>query len=481
MNVPKNQTGERDEGPGGGAAPSGGSVPGAKNSNPAWVTDANAALLTDLYELTMLQAYRDAGVTGTAVFDLFARRLPERRNYLLACGLDDALRYLETLNFGDDALDYLHSLDRFSDDFLAWLRDFRFTGDVYAVPEGTPVFADEPILEVVAPIAEAQLIETFVMNQVHFQTTVATKAARVVRAAGGRAVVDFGLRRMHGTDAGMKSVRAFHIAGVSSTSNVLAGQVYGVPVSGTMAHSYIQAFDGELDAFREFTALYPDTVLLVDTYDTVRGIERVIELARELGDDFRVRAVRIDSGDLAALSKRARAMLDEAGLEGVEVFLSGGLDEYEVAELIAAGTPVDGFGVGTKMGVSDDDPDFDIAYKLTAYEGKGRTKLSPGKPILPGRKQVFRVDEGDGAVRDIIARHDEAGPGRPLLRRVMAEGRRLTDARDSLDGARDRAREETARLPERLRAVEPAEPPYPVEVSDALRTYHEEVAERFGG
>ena len=445
-----------------------------------WVDDDRAALLTDLYELTMLQAYRREGMTGEAVFSLFVRRLPESRNYLLACGLDDALRYLERLRFDDEALAWLSSRPEFRPDFLDWLGALRFTGDVHAVPEGTPVFAEEPILEVVAPIAEAQLAETFLMNQVHFQTTVASKAARVVHAAGGGTVVDFGLRRMHGTDAGLKAARAFHVAGVSATSNVLAGLVYGVPIAGTMAHSYIQAHDSELDAFREFARLYPDTILLVDTYDTLEGVRRVIDLAREMGPDFRVRGVRIDSGDLLELSRRARRMLDDAGLASVEIFASGGLDEHAIADLVAGGAPITGYGVGTRMGVATDAPALDIAYKLAAYAGRGRTKLSPGKEILPGRKQVFRVEEDGRSARDVIARHDEELPGRPLLSPVMVGGRRLPAGRADLDELRARARREIARLPNEVRSLAPAEPPYPVETSAALRAEHARVASLHG-
>ncbi|MGH6953193.1 MAG: nicotinate phosphoribosyltransferase, partial [Alphaproteobacteria bacterium] len=293
------------------------------------------ALFTDLYELTMLQAYVEEGMEEEAVFSLFARRLPERRNYLLAAGLDQVLAYLETVAFTADDLAYLSSLGTFSDRFLRWLEGFGFTGDVYAVAEGTPVFANEPLVEIVAPIAEAQLVETFVMNQVHLETVLASKAARVVRAAEGRAVVDFGPRRMHGIDAALKAARAFHIAGVAATSNVLAGRIYGVPVAGTMAHSFVQAKDREADAFKAFATHFPTTTLLVDTYDTLEGVGKVIALAKELGQSFKVRAVRLDSGDLAELATKARAMLDAAGLGRVEIFASGGLDEYAIARLVA--------------------------------------------------------------------------------------------------------------------------------------------------
>ncbi|HEX7119873.1 MAG TPA: nicotinate phosphoribosyltransferase [Longimicrobiales bacterium] len=446
----------------------------------SWITDENVALFVDLYELTMIQGYVREGLAGEAVFSLFTRRLPDARNYLLTCGLDDALHFLETVRFHDTAIDYLRTVPGFAREFLDGLREFRFTGDVWALPEGTPFFANEPLLEVVAPIAEAQIAETFVMNQLHFQTVAASKAVRVVHAAAGRSVVDFGMRRMHGTDAALKAARAFHVAGVDATSNVLAGQVYGIPVAGTMAHSFIQAFDDELDAFRAFARTYPRTILLVDTYDTEEGVRRVVALARELGERFRVSGVRLDSGDLAALAFRARAILDEAGLHGVEIFASGGLDEDEIARIVATGAPITGFGVGTRMGVSADAPALDMAYKLTAYAGRGRTKLSPGKEILPGRKQVFREEEDGRAVGDVIARHDEALPGRPLLVKVMERGRRLDAGRVGLDAARARAADEIARLPDRLRALAPADPPYPVRVSDRLAADAAEAATRVG-
>ncbi|MGH9346331.1 MAG: nicotinate phosphoribosyltransferase [Vicinamibacterales bacterium] len=425
-------------------------------------------MLTDLYELTMLEAYFEEGMHETAVFSLFVRRLPERRNYLLACGLDDVLAYFETLRFDEAALAYLDSLGRFSDRFLRHLAELRFTGDVHAVPEGTPVFAQEPMIEVVAPIAEAQLVETMVMNQIHLQTVLASKAARVVEAAAGRQVVDFGLRRMHGIDAGLKAARAFHIAGIDATSNVAAGQAYGLRVAGTLAHSYIQAHDDEHEAFRAFVRLYPDTVLLVDTYDTLAGVRKVVELAREIGPGFRVSAVRLDSGDLRDLAIGARRILDGAGLQAVEIFASGGLDEDEIARLVAAGAPINGFGVGTDMGVSRDVPALDIAYKLVEYAGRGRLKLSSGKAVLPGRKQVFRVERDGIADHDVLGRYDESSAGRPLLQLVMKDGVRLPGGRVSLDEARARARSELERLPARVRSIQPARPPYDVALSQEL-------------
>ena len=427
-------------------------------------------LLTDLYELTMLAAYFEERMGDTAVFSLFVRRLPERRNYLLACGLEDVLAFLETFRFDERALAYLDSLGRFSDRFLRHLEQLRFTGDVHAVPEGTPVFAFEPIVEVAAPIAEAQLVEAFVMNQIHLQTVLASKAARVVATAQGRPVVDFGLRRMQGIDAALKGARAFHVAGVDATSNVAAGQAYGMRLAGTMAHSYIQAHDDELEAFRAFARIHPDTVLLVDTYDTLAGVKHVVALAAELGPNFRVSAIRLDSGDLGELAAEARRTLNEAGLQKVGIFASGGLNEDEIARLVADGAPIDGFGVGTDMGVARDAPALDMAYKLVEYAGRGRGKLSTGKVVLPGRKQVFRVERDGLTHHDVLARHDKPVGGRPLLQQVMKNGERLPEGHVTLDAARAHARDEVGRLPAHIRGLGPAEPPYDVVISEALRS-----------
>jgi nicotinate phosphoribosyltransferase len=446
-----------------------------------WVDDTNAALLTDQYQLAMLQAYWHEAMFDTAVFSLFVRRLPANRSFIVACGLDDALRYLETLHFSADALTWLRTRREFSPDFVDWLADLRFTGQVRAVPEGTPLFAGEPILEVRAPLPEAQLIETFVMNQVHLQTLIASKAARVILAARGRRVVEFGLRRIHGTDAGLKAARAAYIAGAAATSNVLAGRIYGIPVTGTMAHSYVQAHDSEIGAFRAFAELYGDTVLLVDTYDTVNGVRNVVRLARELGSAFRVRAVRLDSGDLAVFAHEARRLLDDAGLHAVEIFASGALDEYAIEKLLDAGAPIDGFGVGTRMGVSADAPSLDMAYKLVEYGGRGRVKLSPGKPILPGPKQVFREEQNGVAVRDVIAHAGEVLPGRPLLETVMRGGRRLDAGRFTLDAARTHAAASLRALPAAVRGTAPAQPAYTVVVSERLHALQQQVTLDVGG
>ena len=444
--------------------------------------DGYLALFTDLYELTMLQSYLDREMFAPATFDLFARSLPQGRGFLLACGLDDALAYLESLAFGDDALATLERLGRFPAAFLDWLGGLRFRGDVRAVAEGTPVLAGEPLLSVEASLPEAQLAETFLINQLHFQTVVASKGARVVEAAAGRPVVDFGSRRAHGTDAALKAARALYVAGMVGSSNVLAGARYGIPVAGTMAHSYVQAFAGEAEAFRAFVATHPDTVLLVDTYDTHRGVRRVVELAEELGDAFRVRAVRLDSEPLGELAREARRLLDAAGLARVEIFASGGLDEHRIAELLALGAPIDAFGVGTNAVTSADAPSFDAVYKLAAYAGTGRLKLSVEKATLPGSKQVFRLRDGAGrALGDVIARADEALDGEPLLEPVMRGGRRLPAGRRSLDEARARAARELERLPPELRALSPPAVPYPVEVSAALRADEARLRAELGG
>jgi nicotinate phosphoribosyltransferase len=442
---------------------------------------APSALATDLYQFTMLQAYVREGMTAPAVFSLFFRSLPHCRNFALTCGLDAVLGYLEGLRFDADALGWLANQGLFREEFLRWLEGFHFRGDVFAMPEGTPVFPNEPLIEVVASLPEAQLIETLVLNQIHVQTVLASKAARVVKAACARPVVDFGMRRMHGTDAALQGARAFFVGGVAGTSNVLAAKTYGIPAVGTMAHSYIQAHESELEAFRSFTALYPDTILLVDTYDTLKGLDRVIALARELGPEFRVRGIRLDSGDLGALAKAARARLDAAGLERLEIFASGNLDEDRVAALVESGAPIDAFGVGTRMGVSEDAPDLDLVYKLVEYAGRGRLKTSPRKELLPGRKQVFRVEKGGVAIHDVLARAEERLPGHALLESVMADGRRLPAGRRTAAQARAHAAAEISRLPGRVRALEPAEPPYSVEISGALRAYAAEVRIRVAG
>jgi nicotinate phosphoribosyltransferase len=355
----------------------------------------------------------------------------------------------------------------FSHDFLDRLEHVRFTGDVYAMREGTLVFPNEPLVQVIAPILEAQLMETIVLNQIHFQSLAASKAARVVAAAGGRMVVDFGSRRAHGTDAALKVARATYLGGGQGTSNVLAGKLYGIPVFGTMAHSYIQAHEDELASFEAFARLYPATTLLVDTYDTLEGVHKVIDLSRKLGERFQIRAVRLDSGDLANLAVATRKMLDEAGLRDVKIFASSGLDEYKIQTLVASGAPIDAFGVGTKLAVVADAPQLDMAYKLVEYGGKGRLKLSAKKVLYPGRKQVFRQVENGRLLRDVIGRFDEPLPGEPLLQPLIEHGQ--SAVRVDLNESRLRLKQQMEGLPEALRGLEQAPEPYPVSVSDRLQ------------
>lgn len=427
----------------------------------------STALFTDLYELTMAQAYHAECMDQLAVFELAFRAMPQNRNYIVAAGFDDVLDFLVHFRFTAGDLDCLRGRREFSGEFLQWLKDLKFTGDVYAAPEGTLVFPNEPLLQVIAPITEAQLIETFVLNQIHFQSLAASKAARVVEAAKGRAVVDFGSRRSHGTDAAIKVARATYLAGGDGTSNVLAGQLYGIPVVGTMAHSFIQAHEEEAAALESFAALYPETTLLVDTYDTLEGVRKVIDLRRKLGERFRVRALRLDSGDLGSLAVETRKMLDAAGLQNVRVFASSGLDEYKIQALVEAAAPIDGFGVGTKLAVMADAPELDMAYKLVEYAAKGRLKLSTKKVLYPGRKQVFRQIENGLMAGDVIGRFDEPLPGEPLLQPLF--GKDQPQVRTTLTESRRRLQRELARLPDHLRKLEPALVPYPVRISERLQ------------
>ncbi len=429
------------------------------------ITPCADGLLTDLYQLTMAQAYVGQRMTAPAVFELLFRDLPDNRNYLLTAGLHDALAFLRDVRFDDQAIDYLRRDGRFTDDFLDYLRRFRFTGDVFALREGTLSFGDEVVFQVIAPLPEAQLVETFCLNAVHCQTLLATKAARVAQAAGDKMVVDFGMRRTHGIAAA--AARCGHIAGLAGTSNVDAGRRLGIPIFGTMAHSYIEAHDREADAFAAFVRRYPHTTLLIDTYDERRAVRTIAELA-ERDASFGIRAVRIDSGDLGEIAKQVRRELDEAGLDDVQIFASGGLDEYRIGELLGAEAPIDGFGVGTKMGVSFDQPQLDCAYKLVEYAGRPRMKLSRGKWLVPGRKQVFRRTQGERFAGDIIGVHDEPLAGQPLLRPVMRGGEILDDAIEPLDDLRRRAADQLAHLDPSLRRIAKADRPYPVALSDRL-------------
>lgn len=435
-------------------------------------------LLTDLYQLNMLQAYRDAGMTGTAVFEFFVRKLPPTRGFLVAAGLEQVVEFLEQARFGEDELQWLADSGRFDRKLLADLARFRFTGDVDALREGTVFFPDEPVLRVVAPLPEAQLIETRIINLLHFQILIASKAARIVLAAPGKTLVDFGLRRAHGAEAGLLAARASYLAGFTGSATTLAEARFGVPIFGTMAHSFIQAHDDEVEAFLNFARARPaHAVLLIDTYDTERGARRVVELAPRLAElGVKVRGVRIDSGDLGEHARKVRHILDAGGLREVTIFASGGLDEELIRRHVAEGVPIDGYGVGTSLTTSQDAPALDCAYKIQEYAGQPKRKRSEGKATWPGRKQIYRRYVGDGTMAgDVLTLEDDVQEGEPLLRPVMRAGRRLELA--SLEQSRAHCAAELARLPGHLRRLEVA-PAYPVEVSLALRNLAEEVDRR---
>ena len=434
------------------------------------------ALLADFYELTMLQAYQSRGMNETAVFELFVRDMPRERNFLVAAGLEQAIDYLATLRFAADEIEWLRSTGRFTAEFLDSLAGLRFTGDVDAMPEGTVFFGHEPILRVTAPLREAQLVESRLMNLVHFQTVVASKAARVAIAARGRPLVDFGMRRAHGAEAALLSARAAWIGGFDGTATAEAARRYGIPVHGTMAHSFIEAHASELDAFAHFAASQPRNVaLLIDTYDTERAAHKLVELAPQLAArGTAIDWVRLDSGDLALHAWRVRAILDAGGLRRVKIFASGNLDEHRVAALVASGAPIDGFGVGTRMNTSADAPFLDCAYKLQEYAGRARRKRSEGKATWPGRKQVFRRRGPHGAMlADTVALVGTEVAGEPLLVPAMRGGEPL-DPRPLPGEARERARRDIGRLPPALRSLEPTVS-FPVAIDPGIRTLAEEL------
>ena len=433
-------------------------------------------MLTDLYQLTMAQSYFQQGMSAPAIFSLFIREYPPNRAYFVSAGLEDVLKYLEGWQFPKQSVDYLRSTGIFAADFLDYLTGVRFTGELRAVPEGRMVFADEPFLEVMAPIIEAQIVETLLINQINLQSLVATKASRCVWAAGARPVVDFSLRRTHGVDAGMKVARASYITGCQATSNVLAGKAYGVPISGTMAHSFVSSQADELEAFRAFAGSFPDRcTLLIDTYDTIEGSRKAAVVGKEMeARGQRLSGVRLDSGALDSLSRQVRDVLDRAGLDYVNIAASGGLDEFEIEELVSLGAPIDGFGVGTKMGVSADAPWTDMAYKLVRYDGRPVTKLSPGKGYLPGEKQVFRTKGSGTFSGDVIALKDESvAGGEPVLQKVMEAGKTIK-AMPGLEEIRSRFKEEFSCLEDRFKALR--DPPlYPVSLSPGLRELHRDI------
>lgn len=435
----------------------------------AGIDPAGTPLLTDLYQLNMMQAYLDAGMTDVAVFEFFVRKLPRRRGFLVAAGAEQVLQFLAALRFGPAELDWLASTGLFRRDLLDYLAAMRFEGDVDAMPEGRVFFPDEPILRITAPLPVAQLVETRVLNLLHFQTLIASKAARMVLQAPGKSLIDFGLRRAHGAEAGLLAARAAYIAGFAGTATVAAAPLFGIPAFGTMAHSFIQAHASEVDAFKSFALSRPDNlVLLIDTYDTLAAARAVTALTPWLEQQgISLRGVRLDSGDLSALSREVRRIFDAAGLGGVTIFASGGIDEIRIAELLGNGAPIDGFGVGTALTTSEDAPALDCAFKLQEYAGVARRKLSAGKATWPGRKQVYRHHDDRAMLEDVLTVEGDRQDGEALIKPVMRRGRRLAGA-EPLDAIRKRCAGDLGRLPPALRGLEPATT-YPVTVAPALR------------
>lgn len=428
-------------------------------------------LFTDLYELTMMHAYRSNHKEAAATFSLYIRGAAwMNRGYFVAAGLEDVLRGLETMRFSKDDLEYLRGLRIFPEHFIRSLEDFRFTGDVRAMPEGTICFADEPLLEVTAPIAEAQLIETFLINAVGFPTNIATKALRCMHAAKGRPLSDFSFRRTQGLDAGLQVARSAYLAGFTSTSNVLAGKIFGIPVSGTMAHSFVLTFSGDTDAFRAYARTFPDNcVFLIDTHDVIAGAKSAAAVAQAMAEDgHHLKAVRIDSGDMVEATRRVRRILDDAGLRAVQIIATSGFDEYDIEKVLAGGATIDAFGVGTKLGVSADLPYIDMVYKLARFDGRNVKKTSPGKITLAGEKQVFRQTDPAGRfVRDILGTRDETvEDAAPLLVEVMTDGRRLHPA-PGLADIRRKIQAGFSNLDESYKALREPDR-YPVQISPRL-------------
>jgi nicotinate phosphoribosyltransferase len=435
------------------------------------------ALLLDLYELTMAASYFEEDMHEEGTFSLFIRTYPPDRGYFVAAGLEEALNYLLSLRFTAGDLTYLDSTRLFKPAFLDYLQTVRFTGEVWALPEGSIFFKDEPVLEVSGPIIEAQLAESFIINAINMQTMIATKASRGTIAAGSRDLVDFSLRRTQGTDAALKVARASYLGGFIGTSNVMAGKLFGLPTFGTMAHSYILSFASEIESFRAFSRAFPhNTVLLIDTYDTIAGAKKAITVGLEMAArGEKLRGVRLDSGDMAALSIEVRRLLDAAGLDYVTIFASGGFDEFKIARAQDAGGRIDAYGVGTKMGVSADAPYFDIAYKLVHYAGRPVMKLSTGKVTYVAKKQVFRQYAEQGQMTgDSLGLREESVPrARPLLEPVVSRGH-LTRPHPPLKTCRDHFLSELKRLPKNYQSLRQP-PAYPVGISPALGALQAEV------
>lgn len=428
-------------------------------------------LFTDLYELTMGAGYYVHHIVSTATFSLFIRGHHSNRNFFVAAGLEDVLNELAAFHFSEKDIDYLESTGLFSDDYLSYLARLRFSGNVVAMPEGTIFFSNEPVLEVTAPIIEAQLIETFVLNTIGLQTMIASKAARCVHAADGRPLIDFSLRRTQGQDAGIKVARGTYLAGFAGTSNVLAGKIYGIPISGTMAHSYIEAFDSEFDAFSSYSDTFPqDTIFLIDTYDTIEGARNAVNVAQAMqkkGNDLI--GVRLDSGDMTALSQQVRNIFDDAGLFDVKILASSGFDEFKIAKCLAEGAKIDAFGVGTKVGVSSDAPFLDVVYKMVRFKDRPVKKLSPDKITLAGEKQVFRKSDPNGRyLEDVIGVRDEViSDAVPLLENVMKNGK-LLHPHPSLSSLRNRFKMNFSLIDGKYKSIHD-KVDYPVNLSKRLK------------
>ena len=428
------------------------------------------AILTDLYQLAMLKAYHDRGMNQTAVFEFYIRNLPPQRNFLMAAGLEQVLEYLENLRFTQQEMDWLKNSGRFPADFVDSLKDFRFTGNVDALPEGTLFFPNEPVIRITAPLPQAQLAESRIINILQMQTMAASKAARMVLTATGKMLLDFGLRRAHGAEAGLFTARASYLAGFDGSATVPAEPYYGIPVFGTMAHSYIQAHTDEAAAFKDFAHSWPDnTIFLLDTYDTVQAAHKVVGLARDLKKEgISIHGVRLDSGDLVQLAKQVRSILDKGGLKDTLIYASGNLDEYALEQLIAQHAPIDGFGIGTRLAVSEDAPTLECVYKMQEYDGQPRRKRSEGKATWPGKKQIFRTFDAQGKMQeDHLAIEDEKLPGEPQLRPCMRQGKRLSPPAP-LEQLRTHAARQLDRLPETLRTLK-QESPYTVHISKNIR------------
>ena len=427
-------------------------------------------LFTDFYELTMAASYYANRIFAPATFSLYIRPYRTERNFFVAAGLDQVLDEIASFRFSAQDINYLQTTGRFSTDFLAYLTQLRFSGQVFAMPEGTIFFADEPVIEITAPIIEAQLLETFLLNTVGFQTMIASKAARCVHAAAGRPLIDFSLRRTQGRDAGIKVARSTFLAGFEGTSNVLAGKIYDIPVSGTMAHSYISAFNSELEAFAAYADTFPDhSIFLIDTYDTLEGAKNAALIAKEMKQrGSALIGVRLDSGDMADLSQNVRKILDDAGLHDVKIFASSGFDEFKIAQVVTRGARIDAFGVGTKVGVSADSPYVDIVYKMVRFNERDVRKLSPGKSTLAGKKQVFRRSDQEGRyTEDIIGLRDESiEGGRPLLELVMTDGKILRPP-PSLQAIQAKFKKSFTLLDDRYKSIEDHNA-YPVKLSRRL-------------